>query len=44
MKTALLIWGCTIACSIVLTLIVCLKIEKMKVKRLGATGKLWKYE
>lgn len=44
MQLALFIWGCTIVCSIVLSVIVCGKIERMKVKRMGATGKLFKYE
>jgi len=44
MQLALIIWGCTIVCSIVLTTIVCGKIEAMKVRRMGATGKLFRYE
>jgi hypothetical protein len=44
MKLALFIWVCTIATSIVLTVIVCKIIEKSKVKRWGATGSLFKYE
>ena len=44
MKLALLIWAATIVSSIVFCTIICKLIEKTKVKRWGATGKLFKYE
>lgn len=44
MKLALLIWGGTIVSSIVFCAYICNLIEKTKVKRWGATGKLFKYE
>lgn len=44
MALALCIWGATIVASIVFTVYVCGIIEKSKVIRWGATGKLFKYE
>lgn len=42
MAIALLIWGATIAFSLVCGTILCYKVEKSKVKRWGYSGKLFK--
>ena len=44
MELALLIWGATVVAAIVFCMYVCKSIEKTKVKRWGATGKLFTYE
>lgn len=44
MGIALFIWFLTIVFSILIGSFLCYKIEQSGVKRLGATGKLFKYE
>lgn len=44
MLIALLFWGASIAFSVVVSIVLCFRIEASGVRRWGATGKLLRYE
>jgi hypothetical protein len=39
-----LVWSSTLVLGVIICVVICSKIEKLGLKRMGATGSLFKYE